>query len=121
MQEVKKSHNQDLKADPAWSINSGKIESNLGDFPNSRWIREKANSPGMKGLEMLFPSVVGTFHRSDTLLPSLVDSRFLVLCALYFTSCCARRWNSLNGFTCKKEKAIPIALRKFQHFTGSMS
>jgi len=35
MQEVKKPHNQDLRADPAWSINSGKIESSPGDFPDS--------------------------------------------------------------------------------------
>jgi len=26
MQEVRKSQNQDLRADPAWTINSGKIE-----------------------------------------------------------------------------------------------
>jgi len=32
MQEMKKSQNQDLRADPAWSINSGKMEFNPGDF-----------------------------------------------------------------------------------------
>ena len=32
MQELRKSQNQDLRADPAWSINSGKMESKPGDF-----------------------------------------------------------------------------------------
>ena len=32
MQELRKSQSQDLRADPAWSINSGKMESNPGDF-----------------------------------------------------------------------------------------
>jgi len=32
MQEVRKSQNQDLRAEPGWIINSGKIVSRLGDF-----------------------------------------------------------------------------------------
>jgi len=32
MQEVRKLQNQDLRADMAWSINSSKMEANLGDF-----------------------------------------------------------------------------------------
>jgi len=38
MQEVKKSHNHHLRADPMWSIKFGKIESNPGDFPGLRWL-----------------------------------------------------------------------------------
>jgi len=33
MQEVRKLQNQDLRADPAWSMNSGKMESDPRDFP----------------------------------------------------------------------------------------
>jgi len=53
MQEVRKSQNQDLKADPAWSINSGKMESNPGDFPDFRCLRAAASSSGLKGSEIL--------------------------------------------------------------------
>jgi len=48
MQELKKSQNQDLRADPAWSINSGKMESNPEDFPGFRRLRATANSSGLK-------------------------------------------------------------------------
>jgi len=41
-QEVKKLHNKDLRADPAWGLNSGQIESNPGYFPGSRWLRAVA-------------------------------------------------------------------------------
>jgi len=44
MQELRKSQNQDLRADPAWSINSGKMESNPGDFPGFKRLRAAANS-----------------------------------------------------------------------------
>jgi len=43
MQELTKSQNQDLRADPAWSINSGKMESNLVDFPGFKRPRAAAN------------------------------------------------------------------------------
>ena len=79
MQEVKKPHSQDVRADPAWSINSGKIEFNPRDFSGSRWLRALESSSGLKGPEVLSPSGVGIFHRSDRcLLTSLVDSRSLV-------------------------------------------
>ena len=39
MQELRKSQNRDLRADPAWSINTGKIESSPGDFPGFRRLR----------------------------------------------------------------------------------
>ena len=42
MQELRKSQNQDLRADPAWSINSGKTESNPGDFPGFKRLRAAA-------------------------------------------------------------------------------
>ena len=53
MQELRKSQNQDLRADPAWSINSGKMESNPGVFPGFKHLRAAANSFGLKGLETL--------------------------------------------------------------------
>jgi len=101
MQEVRKSQNQDLRADPAWSMNSedlradpawsmnsGKMESNPGGFPGFRRLRAAANSSGLKGSEILLPSGVGIFLWSHSaLLTSLVDSRSLVLCAPFFTNC----------------------------------
>jgi len=48
MQEVRKPQNQDLRAEPAWSINCGKMESNPGDFPGFRRLRAAANSSGLK-------------------------------------------------------------------------
>jgi len=87
MQEVKKSHDQDLRADPTWS-RPWEIESNPGDFPGSRQLRVVASSLGMKGTEMLSPSGVRTFHRSNTfLLTSLVDSQSPVLSTTFFLSC----------------------------------
>jgi len=87
MQELRKSQNQDLRADSAWSMNPGKMESNPGDFPGFRRLRAAARSSGLKGSEILWPSGVGIFHRSaSSLLTSLVDLRFPVLCALFFTS-----------------------------------
>jgi len=53
MQELRKSQNQDLIADPAWSINSGKMECNPGDFPGFRRLRAAANTSGLKGSEIL--------------------------------------------------------------------
>jgi len=53
MQELRKSENQDLRADPAWSINYGKMESIPGDFPGFRRLRAAANSSGLKGSEIL--------------------------------------------------------------------
>jgi len=49
MQELRKSQNQDLRADPAWNINSGKMEFNPGDFPGFRRLRAAANSSGLNG------------------------------------------------------------------------
>jgi len=52
-QEVRKSQNRDLRADPAWSINSGKFESNPRDFPGFRRLRAAANSSGLNASELL--------------------------------------------------------------------
>ena len=70
-QEVRKSQNQDLRAEPAWSTNSAKIDSRPKDFPGFRCLRAAASSSGLKEPEILFLSGVGTFHRSD-----LGDERF---------------------------------------------
>jgi len=53
MQEMRKSQNQDLRAEPAWNMNSGKMESNPGDFPGFRRLRAAASSSGLKGSEIL--------------------------------------------------------------------
>ena len=87
MQELRKSQNQDLRADPAWSLNSWKMQSNTGDFPGFRRLKEAGSSSGLEGSEVLSPSGVGIFNRSDgCLLTILVDSQTLVLCAPFFTS-----------------------------------
>jgi len=39
MQKVRKLHNQDLRAEPAWRTNSGKIEYKPEEFPGSRFLR----------------------------------------------------------------------------------
>jgi len=54
MQELRKSQNQDLRADPAWSINSRKMESNPGDFAGFRCLRAAASSSGLKGSEIQY-------------------------------------------------------------------
>jgi len=53
MEEVRKSQNHDLRADPAWSMNSGKMESNPGDFSGFRRLRAAASYSGLKGSEIL--------------------------------------------------------------------
>jgi len=47
------SQNQDLRADPAWSMNSAKKDSNPRDFAGFRRLRAAANSSGLKGSEIL--------------------------------------------------------------------
>ena len=51
-QEVRKSQNQDLRADLVWSINSGKMESRLEDFPSFRRLRAAASFSGLEGPEI---------------------------------------------------------------------
>ena len=53
MQELRKSQNQSLRADASWSINSGKMESNPGEFPGFKRLRAASNSSGLKGSEIL--------------------------------------------------------------------
>jgi len=53
MQELGKSQNQDLRAEPVWSRNSRKMESNPRDVPDFRRLRAAASSSGLKGSEIL--------------------------------------------------------------------
>jgi len=63
MQELRQSQNQDLRADPACNINSRKmesspgdfpdLESSPGDFPDFRRLKAAENSSGLKGSEIL--------------------------------------------------------------------
>jgi len=53
MQESSMWQNQDLRADPAWIINSGKMKSNPGDFHGFRRLMAAANSSDLKGSEIL--------------------------------------------------------------------
>jgi len=115
MQEVRKSQNQDLRADPAWVMNSGKMECNPGDFPGFRRLRAAASSSGLKGSEILWPSGVGIFHRSDSsLLTSLVDSWSPVLCAPFFTSFEAMEFAE-TGHWRKERPDFPVSLLMVLH------
>jgi len=88
MDKVKKSQNQHLRANPAWRINSRKIESSPGHFLDFRCLRAAASSFGVKGPAILHPAGVWTFHISgSSFLEVLVDPRLPVLCAPFFTSC----------------------------------
>ena len=66
MQELRKSQNQDLRADRAWNRNFGKMESNPEDFPGFRRLRAAASFTGLKVSEILWPSGAEIFHRSDS-------------------------------------------------------
>ena len=110
MQEVRKSQNQDLRADLAWSINSGKMESNPRDFPGFRRLTAAARSSGLNVSQILWPSGVGIFHRSNSsLLTSLVDFRSTVLCAPFFTSCEAMEFVE-EGQCWKERPDLPVSL-----------
>jgi len=97
-QEVRKWNNQDSIADPEWSINSEKIESITGDFPGSRELRTVANSSSVKGLKMLFPSSVRTFHRWGTSSLTSLLSRAPLSCLSRYSRV-ARRWILLRRGT----------------------
>ena len=69
----------------------------------------------LKGLEILWPSGVGIFHRSDnSLLTSLVDSRSPVLCAPFFTSCVAMEFAE-TGFWWKERPDLSVSLLMVLH------
>jgi len=110
MQELRKSQNQDLRPNP-WSMNSGKMESNPGDFPGFRHLREAASSSGLKGSEILWLSGgVGIFHRpNSSLLTSLVDSRPPVLCSPFFMSCEAMEFAE-TGHRREERPDLPVSL-----------
>jgi len=73
MQEVRKSPNQNLRADPAWGINSGKMESSPKYFSGFRCLRAAASSSGLMRPEILFLSRFGIFHRSDSFLMIILE------------------------------------------------
>jgi len=114
MQDARKSQNQDLRAEPAWNIDLGK-RIHARDFPGLRRLTAAANSSCLKGSEMLWPSGVAIFHRSDSfLLISLEDPRprswKILACLLDIW--CVQRWQFSEGFICKKTKALPIGHAK---------
>jgi len=115
MQEVRKSQNQDLRVDPAWGKNSGKMESSPGDFPGFRRQTAATSSSGLKGSEILWSSCVGIFHKSDSsLLTSLVDSQPPVPFAPFFTSCEAMEYAEMGHWR-KQCPDLPVRLLMFLH------
>jgi len=91
-------------------MNSGKMESNPIHFPGFRCLRAAASFSGLKGSEIMWPSGVGIFHRSDSsLLISLVDLRSPGLCATFLTSCEAMEF-AKTGHLWKERPDLPISL-----------
>jgi len=117
MRDVRKSQNHDLRAHPAWSVNSGKMEPRCRDFPGFRHLRAAASSTSLKGSDILWPPGVGIFYWSDSsLLTSLVDSRSPVLCAMFFTSCKVMefaRWGTEHRW--KERPDLPVSLLMVLH------
>ena len=110
-----KSQNQDLRADLAWSMNYGKMESIPRNFPGFRRLRAAASTCGLMGSEILRPSGVGIFHRSDSsLLTSLVDSCPHVMCAPFFTSCKVMEFAE-TGHWRKERPGLPVSLLMVLH------
>ena len=65
-QDERNPHSQDFRAAPAWSKNSGQIESGPGAFPGFRCLRAAANSEGVKLPQTFTALVVEALQRSDT-------------------------------------------------------
>ena len=65
-QEERKSRNQNFKAAPAWSINSGQMKSGLGALPGFKCWRAAVNSLCEKLSEIFTASVVVALQKSDT-------------------------------------------------------
>jgi len=115
MQEVRRSQYRDLRDEPAWSINSGKMESRTADFPDFRCLRAAATSSDLKELEILFPSGVGIFHRLESpLLTSLMDPRLPVLCAPFFRNCEAMEF-AKTGHRREERSDLPVSLLMVLH------
>ena len=75
----------------------------------------RASSSGLKGSEMLWPSGVGIFHRSDScLLTSLVDLRSPVLCVPFSTSCEAMEFAETWHWW-KERPDLPVSLLMVLH------
>jgi len=93
-----------------WRGNFGKMVSNPEDFPGFRRLRAAASYSGLKESEMLRPSGVGIFHRSDScLLTSLVVSRPPVLCATFVMSCEAMKFAEM-GHRREERPDLPVSL-----------
>ena len=65
-QEERKSHNQDFKAAPAWSISSEQMESGPRVLPGFKCWRAAVNSLCEKVPEIFTESDVVALQRSDT-------------------------------------------------------
>ena len=92
MHEARKSQNRDLRADPAWSINSRKMNSTVElrpeQFSGLRRLKAEASSSTLKGSQILFSPGIRTFHWSEScLLTNLVNSRLPLYCGPFLTSC----------------------------------
>ena len=94
-------------------LREGRIQSR--DFHVFRCLRAAANSSSLKVSEILWPSGVGIFHRSDScLLTSLVGSRLLVLCATFFTNCETMEFAE-TGHTREERPDLPVSLLILLH------
>jgi len=113
MQEVRKSQNRDFESQPGVEYELREYGMQPGDFPGFRRLRATASSSGLKGSEILWPSDVVIFHRSDSsLLTNLVISRSPFLCAPFF-----RREMELAemGHWRKKRPDLPVSLLMVLH------
>ena len=112
MQELRKSQNQDLRADLAWSMRNGIQSRRLS------WLQVSgaaASFSGLKGSEILWSSGVRIFHWSDSsLLTSLVDLQSLVLCSPFFTSCETMEFAE-TGHWRKDRPDLPVCLLMVLH------
>jgi len=77
---VKTSQNQDLRADPAWCINSAKMESNPEDFLGFRCLRAAASSSRLNALEIMWPIPTSWCESREW---KCVDVNDLISCDVY--------------------------------------
>ena len=120
-QEVRKSQNHESRVDPAWSINSGKVESRPVDFPGFRRLRAAASSSDLKGSEIAYyflqvfgPSVGWT--AACWWAWWIRDSP--VLCALFFASCEAIEFSE-TGHRREERPDLTVGLLMMLYASGS--
>ena len=88
MPEDRNMFNQDLKAEPAWSISSGYKESGPGAFPDLNSSRALVNFFGEKSPKIHLSGGVKILQSWDTSLTiSLADSQLIVLYTPFLTNC----------------------------------